>query len=36
VIDQLDQGRPTRGPRAIFGPPELLKWPLKTSLSSLS
>ena len=33
IIVGLDQGRPTRGPRAIFGPHELLKWPSRTSLS---
>jgi hypothetical protein len=27
------QGWPTRSPRPIFGPPELLKWPSKTFLS---
>jgi hypothetical protein len=25
----LDQGWPTRGPRAIFGPQGLCKWPVK-------
>jgi hypothetical protein len=25
----LEQGRPTRGPRAIFGPPRLFEWPGK-------
>jgi hypothetical protein len=25
----LEQGRPTRDPRAIFGPPNLFEWPGK-------
>ncbi len=28
-IDYIGQGRPTRGPRAIFGPPNLFEWPGK-------
>ncbi len=29
-LNALGQGRPTRGPRAIFGPPRLFEWPAKT------
>jgi len=32
MIVILTQGRPTRGPRAIFRPPGLLKWPAEAFL----
>ncbi len=31
----LAQGRPTWGPRAIFGPPRLFEWPGKDSVDAL-
>ena len=31
IVKNIRQGCPTRGPRAICGPPKLSKWPVKLS-----